>query len=161
MQRQQEADPKTKAKNRALRLLSYRARSTYEIKSRLKRAGFAAEIIDQVVGELQEAGLLDDTEFAREWVQWRTQGKPRARRIIAAELRRFGVTREIVEEAIASLDDEAELQAAVRLAGARSRRLRDEDENQRRRKLAAYLAGKGYGWEIVSAAVRRVLGGED
>lgn len=155
--RQREADPKRKAKIRALRLLAYRSRSTYEIRSRLKKAGSEAKIIDQVVAELQDAGLLDDREFARHWVEWRTQSKPKARRIVAAELRKFGVAREVIEEAVASLDDQAELEAALKLAEARLNRLHDEDQAQKRKKLAAYLATRGYGWEIVSAAVRRVL----
>lgn len=155
--RQQEADPKLKAKTRALRLLAYRSRSTYEIKSRLHKAGYEAKIIGQVVAELQDAGLLDDRGFARDWVEWRTRSKPKARRIVAAELRKFGVAREVLQEAIAALDDQAELEAACRLAEARADRLHDEDQAKKRKKLAAYLSRRGYGWEIVSAAVRRAL----
>jgi regulatory protein len=157
MRPQQGADDKERAKNRALRLLALRSRSVREVANRLLRAGFERETVDQVVADLLDAGLLDDSEFAREWVEWRTRARPKARRLIKAELARFGLAKEVIDSAVARIDDQAEFEAALRLAEDRLGRIHEDDERKSRQKLAAYLSRRGYRWEVVSAVVRRVL----
>jgi len=50
----------------ALRLLSFRARSTFELIERLKEKGFSPAAIGPAIEHLSEAGYLNDEAFARE-----------------------------------------------------------------------------------------------
>ncbi len=56
------------AREQCLRLLERRARSAKELEQRLKAAGFEQDMIELVLTDLENAGLVDDEEFARMWV---------------------------------------------------------------------------------------------
>ena len=65
-------DPETayqRALDSALRFLSYRPRSEQEVRRRLGRQAWPAEVIEAVVARLRAVGLLDDAAFARLWVE--------------------------------------------------------------------------------------------
>ncbi|MCH7522694.1 MAG: RecX family transcriptional regulator, partial [Chloroflexi bacterium] len=77
-----------KAKNAALRLLTYRSRSEAEIRRRLQ-GRFTGEVIDRILADLRRQGLLDDAAFAREWREQREKFRPRGPGIIRQELQRL------------------------------------------------------------------------
>ena len=62
-------DQLQKAKDAAYRYLSYRARSVAEVRDKLKEKDFAAEVVAEVIDDLQRQKLLDDREFARRWIE--------------------------------------------------------------------------------------------
>lgn len=99
----------------ALRLLGYRARSEAEMRSRLARKGFAVPVTDHTLAELTRLNLLDDREFARNWVACRRDGRGPAR--LRQELRVKGIDRDLAEESIVTgLSAEEELAAAWAVA---------------------------------------------
>ena len=67
------------AREAALNLLSYRARSRDELRSRLARKGFEPAIVDGCLDELAARGLLDDRSFAGAFVRDRLRSRPRGR----------------------------------------------------------------------------------
>jgi regulatory protein len=83
----------------AFLLLSYRSRSSQEIRERLLKKGYENEVIEEVVEKLKGLGYLDDYTFAREWVEKRLREK-RGRRLIRQELLQRGLKEEVVEDAI-------------------------------------------------------------
>src|SRR5919197_1354126 len=96
------AETRRRAKENALRLLSFRARSREELRRRLERKGYESVVIDDVLAELISSQLLDDTQFTRAWVEARTTGRPMGRQRIAWELRQKGVDPETIGEALAA-----------------------------------------------------------
>ena len=68
-----------KAKNTALRLLTYRSRSEKEVERRLN-GRYTEDVIDQTLSDLRRQGLLNDAEFAREWREQREKFRPRGQR---------------------------------------------------------------------------------
>jgi regulatory protein len=145
------------ATDAALRLLAQRPRSAYEIRDRLQRRGFASEAIDAVVGKLEEWRYLDDAEFARLWVDNRERHRPRGRRLLEVELRQKGVDREIVQETLdaASIDEVA---AAFELGRAKLRGYAGLDPRVARRRLAGFLARRGFDGATVRTVTDRLLG---
>ena len=106
----------TKARQDALRLLSYRARSRAEIRRRLEKT-YPSLVVEQALERLADQGYLDDAAFAREWRRSREERRPRSRRALQYELHRLGVEWEIVQEALAGYDDAGNARrAALRLA---------------------------------------------
>ncbi|MBK6661488.1 MAG: regulatory protein RecX [Thermoflexaceae bacterium] len=75
----------------ALRLLSHRARSENEMRTRLGMRGIAPAIIEEEIVRLRDAGLLDDEQFARAWVEDRKRFAPRGRRMLRYELLGRGI----------------------------------------------------------------------
>lgn len=152
--RLQEQDDVERAYERALNYLSYRPRSTWEVERNLKKKGVEEPVIEAVVTRLARAGLLDDREFARYWVDNRTRFNPRGFRGLRHELRQRGVSREIIDEALQALDEEAAARKAVE---AGIRRLSNAEPADFRRKLQGYLARRGFSYAVIKPLVQEKL----
>lgn len=81
----------------AAHFLGTRPRTRWELDRRLRRAGASAEVIEATLDRLTELGYVDDVAFARYWQEQRDRHAPRGRRLVAAELRQRGVTREALD----------------------------------------------------------------
>jgi regulatory protein len=137
----------------ALRLLSYRQRSQAELRERLLRNRFAPEIVGSTVERLCSAGLVNDEQFARTWVESRDIRAPRSRRLMASELRERGVARDLVDEAAGKIDDR---DAAYRAAERRARSLRGLPYDKFRRRVGGLLLRRGFDFEVVGETVNRL-----
>ena len=141
-----------KATSLALRYLSYRPRSEFEVRGRLRRR-YDEQVAESVIGRLKDQGLLDDVAFALAWSQGRMSFKPRSAALIRRELLQKGVDRETAHITVEALDDEesaykAGLRAANSLAGV--------DYTTFRRRLWGYLQRRGFGQSIVRRMVNRL-----
>lgn len=154
------ADEVARATETALAFLAYRPRSEKEVRDRLRRGGFGQSAADQTIARLHEWRYLDDADFARRWVESRAAGRPRGNRLLQQELHQKGIDRETAREIIDEADiDEAA--AAEALARSRIGAYAGEEPAVIRRRLGAYLARRGYSYDIVRGAIERVLGDED
>jgi regulatory protein len=93
------------AHDRALNFLSYRPRSSEEVRRNLHQKEFAEQTIETVIERLTGAGLLDDAAFARYWVDNRERFEPRSRRALRYELRQKGVPDAAIQAALGDLDE--------------------------------------------------------
>ena len=144
--------PYIKAKNAALRLLTYRSRSEGEIRRRLQDR-FTGEIIDRALSDLRRQGLLDDAAFAREWREQREKFRPRGSGVIRQELQRLGVDREIISDALSGFDAAANAyQAGSKFAA----KLPAGDHEAFRRKLSGFLHRKGFEGDVLGQTVDRL-----
>jgi regulatory protein len=141
----------------ALHFLAYRARSEQEVRDRLKRGAFSPEAIDATIVKLNEWRYLDDADFARRWVESRAHGKPRGQRLLQQELRQKGIDAETSKQVIAEADLD-EVSAATELARKRLSSMAGEDPLAIKRKIGAYLARRGYGFDVVRQALERATG---
>jgi len=151
------ADQVARATETALHFLAYRPRSEREVRDRLRRGEYAPEIIEQVIGKLHGWRYLDDADFARRWVEGRTAQKPRGARLLQQELRNKGIDAETAREAISEAELD-ELAAATELARKRVGAYAGEEPLVVRRRVGAFLARRGYGFDVARAALDRVLG---
>lgn len=149
----QEQDVLEKAYERALRFLSYRPRSTAEVRRNLRDKGIPSPVIEAVVERLTRAGLLDDAAFARYWVEQREEFRPRGGAALRHELLQKGVDREIIEEALQNLD---EAHNAYHAAKKRASRYRHLDQATFYRRMAGYLQRRGFPYEVVKEITERV-----
>jgi regulatory protein len=150
----QERDEVERAYERALNFLSYRPRSEAEVRRNLRRKKVQEEIVEVVIERLARTGLLDDREFARYWVENRSQFKPRGARALRQELWEKGVPDAISSEILESLDEEA---AARAVAEAGARRLSRLEPDDFRRKLQTYMARRGFSYAAIKPLVEEML----
>lgn len=101
-----------------------------------------------------EVGLIDDTAFARAWVDSRHRGRGLSRQALRRELRDRGVDDEVVADAVDDVSDDDELAAARGLVRKRARSMQRLEPLVRKRRLLAHLARKGYGSAVAYAAIR-------
>ena len=147
VQRLRDADEPDRATTNALNLLAHRGRSERELRQRLKQKGYTAAATDEAIRRVIDWGYLDDERFAEAWVEQRQTSKPRSRRALAHELRQKGVDREIIETTLeeAEIDEVAD---ARQVAADKWRKERGLDPDKRRQRTAAFLARRGYGWDV-------------
>ncbi|MCC7107170.1 MAG: RecX family transcriptional regulator, partial [Chloroflexi bacterium] len=113
--------------------------------------------IDDCVARLKELCYLDDRAFAAFWVEQRQQHRPRGDRLIATELSRKGVDREIGREALHEATEQRDqVELALTAAHGKLRSLRLLEPHDRRQRLSAFLARRGFDWETIRSALRRI-----
>lgn len=152
-----QAEEGQRALQDALRLLSYRARSVAEMQRRLVDKGYAAASVEGTIGRLEELGLLNDLEFARSWVENRQTFRPRGRRALISELRRKGVSTEIIDQVLEEMLEEGEqAELALSLARKRAVRLGSLDRQAFTRRLYSFLARRGFAGSLIREVVQRV-----
>ncbi len=148
------------ALDRAVGYLAARACSTREIEQKLLHAGYRPCTVEMVLYKLQRESLLDDADFARQWVESRQTHKL-GRSRIAQELRRKGVSQEEAEEALSVIDDDVQLSDAVALAEKAAARIKPgEDPHKAANRIAGMLARRGYSWDIAKEAIQQALSDE-
>lgn len=145
------------AKDRALGLLGYRARSRAELSRRLARAGYEEEEVGTALDDLEAVGLVDDEKFARELAIHEIQERGSGRRLAISALRKAGVKAEVAERVVDEMGPADEEARAEGLARSRIGRLRGLDESTAHRRLLSYLLRRGYDGHVARAAARRAL----
>jgi len=155
-----EANELTATYDRALNLLSFRARSARELERRLLQKGVTRERADRVIAKLREVGLIDDAAFARQLALSKMSAGA-SRRRVHQELFKRGVAREVADGAVEQVVEEeglSDAESIERIARKKWRSLASLDEPTRRRRLFAFLARRGFDSDEVSRVVRQLEG---
>lgn len=149
------------AKSLCLRLLTARARTRAELAGQLTKRGYPEDVSDRVLDRLAVAGLIDDADFAAQWVRSRREHAGKGRKVLAAELRTKGVDEEVIAGALAGIDAGAERARAEQLVQVKLRReTLGEDDVRLTRRLVAMLARRGYNPSMAYDVVRDELAAE-
>jgi regulatory protein len=150
----QEQDANEVAFQAALRYLNYRPRSETELRQHLTEKGYSEFAVETVIERLRQGHLLDDRQFARDWVENQTLFRPRGRRALAFELRHKGISEEQIEQTLSETDNEEEL--AYQAARRHAERLARLEWPEFRTKLSQFLGRRGFGYETIAPTVRRI-----
>jgi regulatory protein len=139
-----------------LRLLTVRARTRAELAGQLTKRGYPDDVSQRVLDRLAEVGLVNDAEFAEQWVQSRRVNAGKGKRALAAELRNKGVDNDVITTALADIDAGAERERAEQLVRAKLRReeLSDDNDPKVARRLVGMLARRGYNQSMAFDVVR-------
>jgi len=136
------------AKERALRILASRERSSYEVTQRLVDDGYPARLSRETVERMVELGLIDDRRFADMWARSRFAAGFGSRRVLN-ELARRGIDAAAAQSAVAEAAGENdELKRAIAALGGRSANNRKERERLIRR-----LVTRGFDLRVAIAAL--------
>lgn len=145
-----------------LRLLTVRARTRAELAGRLAKQGYPDDVAETVLSRLAAVGLIDDEDFAQQWVQSRQRNAGKGKRALAAELRTKGVDDEVIASALSGIDAGIERVRAEQLVERKLRReaFNDGDEAKVMRRLVGMLARRGYSQNMAVAVVNDALAAE-
>ena len=141
------------AYQRALNFLSYRSRSEKEIRQNLSKHQIPEEIIIEVLDKLRQSSLVDDSAFARNWIENRVQFKPRGKRALSAELIQKGISHEIIDDELKGLNEE---ELALRCARGKASRYQHMDQENFSKKMFAYLNRRGFPFQIVKDTLQEI-----
>ncbi|BBX36430.1 recombination regulator RecX [Mycolicibacterium mageritense] len=162
---EQAQDPRKReeqARDVCLRLLTVRARTRAELEGQLAKRGYPDDVGATVLDRLAQVGLIDDEDFAEQWVRSRHANAGKGKRALAVELRKKGVDNDVIDAALADLDPAAERQRAEQLVRDKLRRerLADDDDLKVRRRLVGMLARRGYSQSMAFDVVSVELASE-
>jgi regulatory protein len=137
-----------KVGDRLVEYATLRPRSNKEIKDYLKRKKVPEVLFEGLMLRLKRIGVGGDLEFAKWWVGQRMEFRAKSKRELISELRKKGISSEIISEVLSETDlDEAG--SAQKLIDKLAYKWQNLPPNERKKKMGEYLARKGYPWEII------------
>ena len=144
-----------------LRLLTARSRTRAELAGQLAKRGYPDDVSARVLDRLAAVGLVDDTDFAEQWVHSRRANAAKGKRALAADLHAKGIDNDVITAVLSGIDAGVERDRAEQLVRAKLRRetLGDDDARVSRR-LVAMLARRGYGQTMACDVVSAELAAE-
>lgn len=127
------------AKDKALRLLTFRAHSEKELSEKLKRAGAKEDDIEHILEFCREYGFLNDRTYALRKAKDLYNLKKYGAQRIKQELYHLGICAEYVEEALSEINfDSDRLLALIR------KRIGNDFEKKNIDKCIRYFIYRGY-----------------
>ncbi|MBZ0165736.1 MAG: RecX family transcriptional regulator [Candidatus Omnitrophica bacterium] len=134
-------------------MLNIRPRSEQEIRERLRQKHLSDSDVNRTVQYFKELDLINDRQFARQWICSRLR-KPFGPKRIRMELRRKGIAEHIVDAELEHLLPDYPEEDSVRtLINARAERNPDTDPQKRKRRLMEYLQRRGFGLAVIIKAL--------
>jgi regulatory protein len=139
----------------ALRALDTRPRSIAELRDRLQRKEFPPEAIDAAITRLADLGLVNDAEFARFWIENRQISRPRGAMALRDELRRKGVSNDVIAAAITELVPAADdlERAMISARAVLPRYIAAADRLSFQRRLGGYLERRGFSFTTIRPVI--------
>ncbi len=149
------SDPydRERAMSYCLWLLGRRMYTEQQLRDKLERKKTPAADIDAVVARLHELELLDDRAFADAFVRGRERRK--GRHALRRDLRAKGVDGTDIDAALEHMDDATQIDRAAALLDKHAWRFDRGDARKDRAKAYAFLARRGFGSDVVRAALER------
>jgi len=148
----QQKETFARAKNDAIRFLSYRPRSEWEISNKLKNKKFPIFIIEETIYWLKDKDLINDRQFAMIWIKDRITNKPLGKLKIRKELYNKGIDSEIIESTVNVFfkKDEDELELAYQLIERRKNSLRLKNVQLEPQKIINLLKNRGFSYYVIN-----------
>ena len=146
-----------KARDASLKYLSARARSVHEMREKLRQKEISEEVVDQVVADLERLKLLDDREFARNWVESRMRNRPAGALKLAQELRKKGIDKAVIDDLLEEFGEALDsIETATALLRRQKWRYAGLEEVKAKRRMLGFLARRGYESGTVYKAIDKV-----
>ena len=141
------------AKNYALRLIKFRARSEKEFRDKLKNKEYSAEVIEEVIGSLKKARLLDDRLFAKLWVESRIK-RPLGLARLRYELKQKGIDKDIIESTLcAVMENYDEGKIIGEIMRSKIKKMGSTRPDKFKSRLYGFLIRRGYPRHLVVEAL--------
>jgi regulatory protein len=147
-----EAESLSKCLDKAYNFLSYRPRSEKEMRDKLLEK-FEEETVDMAIIKLKDYNFINDMDFARMWVS--SRGGSRSARALSFELKKKGVSKEVIEEAVSDIDKEKEFENALDIVRSKSK-YHGLEKNEAYQKVGGFLARRGYNYDIIKRVITEI-----
>lgn len=137
-----------KTLDKLLRFATLRPRSEKEIRAWFKKHKVHESLHKGLFKRLARLDLIGDEKFAKWWVEQRLGFRPKSKRILKYELKNKGIKDELIDTVLSEVIID-EVKIAKGLVDKKKYRWKNLNDFDRKKKMATYLSGKGFGWEII------------
>ncbi|MBI3493327.1 MAG: RecX family transcriptional regulator [Acidobacteria bacterium] len=139
----------------ALKLLARRELSEVQVRQRLTRKAHTADDINAAIARLRDERAIDDARVAEAIARTETSVRRRGKLRVRMQIERAGIAKAIarraVDEVFDGIDDEAQIEAALRKRLRGRATIADDREFQR---LYRFLLGQGFEHDRALAALK-------
>lgn len=144
--------------DKVLNFLSFRARSEYEIDFYMLRKGWTEEIKETIKNKLKQLKLIDDEDFARQWISSRSNSRPAGKSQVKYELIKKGIGKEIINKLLTEeRTTVTEELLAEKLCRKKLERLKNLPLRGKREKLFGLLSRRGFSSQTAIRIIDKLL----
>ena len=136
-----------RAKLRAMHLLNDMWRTEAQLREKLTRNEYAADIVEAAISYVKSFGYINDYEYARSFIESRKERK--SRREIYMQLVGKGVSRELIDEAFEESYEREDSTEAIRRLLEKKHYDWENTTPEEKKKIMAYLVRKGFGYDDI------------
>ena len=144
------------AQQLTVRFLSYRSRSSEEVRNKLAERGFSPRTIQKTIARIKELGYLNDYDYAhtfgRSCIEHKLWGAARIR----DALQQKGIVPDIITTVLQELAQEHDFNQVARRALDNKFPARGAPGltgEKRRQKAISYLRRRGFCWSTIAAVI--------
>ena len=136
-----------RAKLRAMHLLNDMWRTGAQLREKLTRNEYPADIVEAAISYVKSFGYINDYEYARSFIESRKERK--SRREIYMQLVGKGVSRELIDEAFEESYEREDSTEAIRRLLEKKHYDWENTTPEEKKKIMAYLVRKGFGYDDI------------
>lgn len=136
------------AYSRLLDLIARRPRSIWEAEQYLKKKGYDAGFLHDIINLLKQKSYLDDYAFTESWIRSRRLTRSISQKKLRFELQQKRIDDSIIDECM-SRDEKDDAQTLQEIVAKKRKQSRYQDDT----KLMRYLAGQGFYYSDIKAAL--------
>lgn len=148
-------DEYKKCFNSALNYLSYRSRTSDEIRKKMLDKEYGLNTITKVIKELKRLNYIDDLDYSKQYIEYKK--KKMGRRRIRYELERKGIDSRVIEQALLAYNSGKAYDQALRIAEKKNNQYGDISYQKRYNRLAGLLNRRGFSYDIIKNVLSEIL----
>jgi regulatory protein len=143
------------AMNTAVRILTHRDHSRYELKQKLQQRGFGSNVITAVIAECERLNYINDSRTARVYIS-QLKRKCFGKRYIRMALKKKRLGGSAIEKILPDSYSEAdERKNAARLLEKKKERFaRETDPHKKNDKIYRFLYSRGFSPAVIRSLVK-------
>ena len=146
------------AKSTAYNYASYKFRTAFQVKDKLRQKNFSQSEIQAAIEFLENFDLLDDEKFSRQYIESSLQRKNIGKTKLLASLLEKSIDKSIAKHAIEQYyPEEDTLAIALRSAEKKLRLISNKPQVKWRSLLISHLLRQGFSYEIINKTVIALL----
>ena len=150
-------DELAKARQYALKLLSYRSYSIGEFRQRLQRKGFSPDTIGRIIPAMVEYGYLNDEAYARSLIELLIDRRSYGSRRLLQEMLSRGIDAGLALKLLSEISADQEFERALSLAKKKMPSMSRLDRSKVYRRMASFLLRKGYPTDVSRRVLEEIL----
>lgn len=147
--------------HRAATYCSASERCIQDVEKKIKAAGLTGEESDRIIARLLKERFIDESRFARYFVNDKLRFNKWGRIKINYELQRKGIPSDIRSEALASIDEQEYHSLLLSLLKSKKKATRGKDDRDVYTKLLRFAAGRGFETREACSCLRQLFNGND
>lgn len=139
------------------RYCAYQERCHVEVRKKLQEMNMIPDAVDHIIVQLIRHDFLNESRFAKTFVQGKFNQKKWGRIRLRQELKKRAISRTILDKALEEISDEEYMNSFDELALKRLNQIKERNTYKKKKKLADYLLYRGWESHLVYDKVNQLI----